>query len=146
MPESITPDAAELGVTPEMRLARSRFTDGAKIFYRDIPGSVVPKNLVTPLYPHPWWAVPVNLDGDSGYIHFINYSLLTLVGPEPEVIEAKEEYHEAGIYRDKSTGKIWANTSTDRERFYCLNDSYTWPIIGKRDHWVPLYEKVWNAA
>lgn len=134
------------GVSPEDRALREKFTDRAAITYRGLTGSVVPKGLMT-LYKAPWWAVPVNLDGDSGYIHYLNYKLLELVQPEPEeVIEAREEFIEAGVYRDKTTGKIWSNTSADHDRFYCLNDSYTWPIVGKRDHWVPLYEKVWNAA
>lgn len=134
------------GVSPEIRAQREKFTGGSKITYRGLTGVVVPSNLIS-FYKAPWFSVPVNLDGDRGYIHYLNFNLLELVSePEPEVIEATETYQESGIYRDKTTGKIWANTSMDHERFYCLNDSFTWPLFGPMDHWTPLYEKVWNAA
>lgn len=134
-----------VSTSPEDRTRRLMFKTDVLVKYRDVPGRVVDPflqaNDVTA-----WWAVPVVLDGDKGYIHYLNYKTLEITSPVESVIEAKETFVQSKVFLDKRTGKIWACTNADPERFYCMNDSFTWPLFGPMDHWTPLYEKIWETA
>lgn len=136
-----------VSTSAEDKLQRLRFKPDVLVKYRDVSGRVVDPFLAANDVTA-WWAVPVVLDGDGGYIHYLNFKTLEITSPveDNEVIEAREEYVQSRVFLDKNTGKIWACTVADDERYYCLNDSFTWPLFGPMDHWVPLYEKVWNAA
>lgn len=129
------------------------FQPGTKVRYRDLDGEVIdwfgmPSWDGGPLGIEekkiPWWSIPVVFDADYGHINFINYKALTIVELPPveaEVVETAQ-FEESRVCLDELTGKIWCTTAGDPDRWYCLNDSFTWPMYSKREHWTPLYKKV----
>lgn len=132
------------------------FQPGTKVRYRDLDGEVIdwfgmPSWDGGPLGIEekkiPWWSIPVVFDADYGHINFINYKALTIVQLPPleaEVVAVEAAmFEESRVFLDELTGKIWAHTVHDDTRFYCLNDSFTWPIGGDAPgHWTQLYKKV----
>lgn len=128
------------------------FRPGTKIRYRDLEGEVIDW-FAMPGETHdktiPWWSIPVVFEADYGHINFLNYQSLTIVELPPlegEVVSVEAAmFEESRVYLDELTGKIWAHTVNDSTRYYCLNDSFTWPVSTDGEplgHWTPLYKKV----